>query len=220
MLAIRVLAALTFGIALAATACAQQLPHGGEDLGASVHMTLSALEYALGRADAPLTVVEFTDYQCPYCRRFQAATWPQLKRDYVDTGKVRFIVRDLPLSIHSNARPAAEAAHCAGEQGHFWPMHDALLQKDADLSPGGIASRAQSLGLDMARFRACVAANKYESAIAANASHADALDIRGTPAFIVGKAVRGDLEGVRLEGALPYEDFQGVLNELLSGGGS
>jgi len=218
MLAIRVLAALAFGIALATTACAQQLPEGGEDLGGSVHMTVSALEYALGRADAPITVVEFTDYQCPYCRRFQAASWPQLKRNYVDTGKVRFIVRDLPLSFHSNARPAAEAAHCAGEQGHFWPMHDGLLQKDADLSPGGIASRAQSLGLDMARFRACVAANKYESAIAANAAQADALGVRGTPAFIVGKAVGGDLDGVRLEGALPYEDFQAVLNDLLSGG--
>ena len=219
MLAIREVAVLAFGIALGATAPAQPVPEGGEDLEASVHMTVSALEYALGRADAPVTVVEFTDYQCPYCRRFQAATWPQIKHDYVDTGRVRFIVRDLPLSFHSNARPAAEAAHCAGEQGRFWPMHDGLLQKDADLSPRGIASRAQSLGLDMARFRACIAANKYESAITANASQADALGIRGTPAFIVGKAVHGDLDGVRLDGALPYEDFQGVLNDLLSGGG-
>jgi protein-disulfide isomerase len=183
-----------------------------------VQMKLAGLEYALGAPGAPVTLVEFTDYQCPFCRRFQAQDWPQLKRDYIDTGKVRFIVRDLPLSFHSNARPAAEAAHCAGEQSRFWPMHLGLLGQSADLSPQGLEARARALGLDLPRFRACIAANKYEGAIAANAAQADVLGIRGTPAFVVGAAQHGQLDGVLLEGALPYDTFRMVLEALLAGG--
>jgi protein-disulfide isomerase len=183
-----------------------------------VQMKLAGVEYSLGAANAPVTLVEFTDYQCPFCRRFQAEDWPELKRNYIDTGKVRFIVRDLPLSFHSNARPAAEAAHCAGEQGHFWPMHQGLLGQSADLSPHGLEVRASALGLDMPRFRACIAANKYEGAIAANAAQADALGIHGTPAFVVGAAPHGKLDGVLLEGALPYDTFRMVLEALLAGG--
>jgi protein-disulfide isomerase len=212
-------AALLLGVALLrGTLAPAQAPASDEGYPARVQMKLGGLEYSLGSATAPVTLVEFTDYQCPYCRRFQAEDWPQLKRDYIDTGKVRFIVRDLPLSFHSNARPAAEAAHCAGEQGHFWPMHTGLLEKSADLSPQGLEARAKSLGLDLPRFRACIAANKYESAIAANAAQADALGIRGTPAFVVGAADRGRLDGVLLEGALPYNTFRMVLEALLSGG--
>ena len=198
---------------------AAEAPAQGEGYApAEVQLKLGALEYTLGSATAPVTLVEFTDYQCPYCRRFQTETWPSVKREYIDTGKVRFIVRDLPLSFHSSARPAAEAAHCAGEQGRFWPMHTALLAQKADLSPQGLEARAGSLGLDLPRFRACVAANKYESAIAANTAQADALGIRGTPAFVVGAAAHGTLDGVLLEGALPYDTFRMVLEALLAGG--
>jgi protein-disulfide isomerase len=204
---------------LGGTAAPAQTPAQGEDFApARVQMKLGALEYALGSATAPVTLVEFTDYQCPFCRRFQAEDWPQLKRNYIDTGRVRFIVRDLPLSFHSNARPAAEAAHCAGEQGRFWPMHTGLLGQSADLSPQGLEARARTLGLVLPRCRACIAANKYEGAIAANAAQADALGIRGTPAFVVGAAVNGKLDGVLLEGALPYDTFRMVLEALLAGG--
>jgi protein-disulfide isomerase len=181
-----------------------------------VHMHLEAGELAQGRADAPVTVVEFTDYQCPYCRRFQAETWPRLKRDYVDTGKVRFIVRDLPLSFHSHARPAAEAAHCAAEQGHFWPMHDALLASDTQLDLASLVQRAQAMGLDAARFRDCVTANKYDSDIARNAATAAALGLRGTPAFVLGRMSHGALEGIRFYGAVPYADFARIIDSLLA----
>jgi protein-disulfide isomerase len=213
------LVALFLACATAPAQAPAQAPARGESYApAQVQMKLGAGEYALGSATAPVTLVEFTDYQCPFCRRFQTESWPQIKREYVDTGKVRFIVRDLPLSFHSNARPAAEAAHCAGEQGHFWPMHTGLLAKDADLSPQGLEARASSLGLDLPRFRKCIAANKYESAIAANAAQADALGIRGTPAFVVGAAAHGKLDGVLLEGALPYDTFRMILEALLAGG--
>ena len=184
----------------------------------TVQMQLGALEYALGRPDAPLTVVEFTDYQCPYCRRFEAETWPRLKRDWIDTGKLRFIVRDLPLEIHSTARPAAEAAHCAGEQGRFWRMHDLLLGVHADLSPKGIDALAREAGVDPSRFHACVAAHKYSADIARNLAEADRLGLDGTPSFIIGRTVNGVLTGERVSGALPYDDFNAGLTALLQGG--
>ena len=181
-----------------------------------VHLKLDAREYSLGRSDAPLTMLEFTDYQCPFCRRFQAETWPLLKKNYIDTGKLRFIVRDLPLQFHSAARPAAEAAHCAGEQGKFWEMHHALLTGDDPLANGGIERRAKALGLDSERLQKCMKADRYESAIARNIAAADALDIHGTPAFVIGRMANGGLEGQLVEGAQPYDEFDGALEQLLA----
>jgi protein-disulfide isomerase len=207
---------LTCALLLAALVASRATLTADEARG--VHLRLDALEQAQGRADAPVTVVEFTDYQCPYCRRFQAETWPRLKRSYVDSGKVRFIIRDLPLEFHSAARPAAEAAHCAGEQGQFWPMHEALLASDTKLTDAAMMRRAQALGLDLRRFRDCVRENKYEPAIARNAAQAASLGVHGTPSFIIGRAaVDGELAGVRVAGALPYEDFVAYLDQLLAG---
>ncbi len=181
-----------------------------------VHLRLDAREYSLGRADAPLTMLEFTDYQCPFCRRFQAETWPLLKKNYIDTGKLRFVVRDLPLQFHSAARPAAEAAHCAGEQGKFWEMHHALLTGDDPLASGGIERRAKALGLDTERLQSCMKANRYESAIARNIAAADALNIHGTPAFVIGRMANGGLEGQLVDGAQPYDEFDAALKQLLA----
>lgn len=183
---------------------------------AVVQLRLDPGELALGRAGAPLTMVEFTDYQCPYCRRFQAEVWPKLKRDYIDSGKLRYIARDLPLQFHTSAAPAAEAAHCAGEQGKFWDMHAALLGGAADLGSGGIERRAHALGLDMTRFEECVARKKYASVIDAHMYEADAAGIHGTPGFIIGRAAHEELTGVRVEGAMPYENFDELLRELLA----
>lgn len=181
-----------------------------------VRLALPPGEPALGSATAPLTMVEFTDYQCPYCRRFQAQVWPKLKRNYIDTGKLRYLARDLPLEFHAAAAPAAEAAHCADEQGRFWDMHAALLGGAADLGAGGIDRRAREIGLDMARFDDCVAHHRYSALIAAHAREADAVGINGTPGFVVGRAAHGELTGVRVEGAVPYDDFGELLRELLA----
>ena len=211
--AVAAVAVVAAAVLAPGAACAQ-----ADESSDTVEMHLGALEYALGRPDAPLTVVEFTDYQCPYCRRFQAETWPRFKHDWIDTGKVRFIVRDLPLEIHSAARPAAEAAHCAGEQGRFWRMHDLLLGVHADLSVKGIDGDARTAGLDLSRFHACVAAHKYSADIARNIAEADRLELNGTPSFIIGRTVNGVLTGERVAGALPYDDFNAGLNALLAGG--
>jgi protein-disulfide isomerase len=181
-----------------------------------VHLKLDAREYTLGKSDAPLTLLEFTDYQCPYCRRFQSETWPLLKKNFIDTGKLRFIVRDLPLQFHSAARPAAEAAHCAGEQGKFWEMHHALLTGDDPLSAAGIDRRARDVGLDLERLHSCIQANRYEAAIARNIAAADALEIHGTPAFVLGRIEHGGLEGQLVEGAQPYAEFEAALRQLLA----
>jgi protein-disulfide isomerase len=190
---------------------------GGPGEGRQVRMRLDALEQALGSPSAPITIVEFTDYQCPFCRRFEAEGWPALERNYIATGKVRFIVRDLPLKIHSAARPAAEAAHCAGEQGRFWPMHESLLARDMRLEDAPVLAKAQALGLDVPRFRECVLSNKYEDAIARNAAQADALGVNGTPTFIIGHVTHGELDGLRIAGALPYSDFAAYLDRLIAG---
>ncbi|HYM43770.1 MAG TPA: thioredoxin domain-containing protein [Steroidobacteraceae bacterium] len=204
---------------LVAAACvAGSAAAGGGERGSfePVELRLDPAEPALGRVTAPLTMVEFTDYQCPYCRRFQAEVFPKLKHDYIDTGKLRFIARDLPLEIHAAAQPAAEAAHCAGEQGRFWEMHGALLGGPKDLADGGIEARAKALGLDLQRFRACVARGKYAAVIEAHVREADAAGITGTPGFIIGRAAHGELTGQRLEGAAPYESFDSYLRELLA----
>jgi protein-disulfide isomerase len=209
-------ALLALGLAaLAAVAADDALPP--DQAPPPVRLKLDEREYSLGRADAPLTMVEFTDYQCPYCREFQARTFAQLKQNYIDTGKLRFIVRDLPLEFHSSARPAAEAAHCAAEQGKFWEMHHALLTSPVALANGGIEQSAKAVGLDLSRLHACMSAARYESAIARNAATADMLHIHGTPAFVIGRIVHGQLEGQLAEGAFPYAEFDGALQEMLGG---
>ncbi len=107
----------------------------------------------LGRPDAPLTMVEFTDLQCPFCNRFATQTFDQLKKDYIDTGKVRFISRDFPLDFHPQAMPAARAARCAGDQGRFWEMRTTLVKNAGQLSPAYITQTASSLKLDMKTVR-------------------------------------------------------------------
>jgi protein-disulfide isomerase len=208
----RRLALLALGLALLLAYAAQRSSAADEP--GMVQLELQQLEYSLGRPDAPLTVVEYTDYQCPYCRRFEAETFPRLKHDWIDTGRLRFIVRDLPLEIHSQARFAAEAAHCAGAQGGFWPMHDALLKKDAQLSEQQVEALATAQGLDAARLRECVTSARYEPAIARNAAEAARLGINGTPSFIVGRTTPRELHGVRLSGALPYQDFNALLMRI------
>jgi protein-disulfide isomerase len=207
-------ALLLLGMACAAAAPPPAAQSSGQ-APPPVRLKLDEREYSLGRADAPLTMVEFTDYQCPYCREFQAKTFAPLKKNYIDTGKLRFVVRDLPLQFHSAARPAAEAAHCAAEQGKFWEMHHALLTSTEPLTGGGIDKSAQAVGLDLPRLHACMAAARYEAAIARNAATADMLGIHGTPAFVIGRVVNGQLEGQLAEGAFPYAEFDGAFREML-----
>jgi protein-disulfide isomerase len=172
--------------------------------------------YSLGRADAPLTMVEFTDLQCPYCRQFAATTFDEIKKNWIDTGKLRYISRDFPLDVlHPQAMPAARASRCAGEQGKFWEMRLALVRNANVLSADFITKTAADLKLDAKAFSACTATTKYDAAIQAEMREGAKLGIDGTPTFVIGRTTPAGIEGPMIVGALPYAQFDQKLRELL-----
>ena len=182
-----------------------------------VKMTVGQGWYALGREDAPVTMVEFADYQCPFCRRFESDSFAQLKKNYIDTGKVRFVSRDLPLEFHPNAPGAAIAVRCAGEQRRFWEMHDALMQDTSnDLSPDAILKFAQKVNLDIPSFKTCFDEKRYVAAIQKDTADAGLLGISGTPSFVIGKTAKDQIDGVRIIGAVPYSVFDNTIKDVLS----
>lgn len=172
----------------------------------------------LGKKDAPVTVIEFSDYQCPFCRRFFETTLPALKKDYVDTGKVRYVFRDFPLDqIHPQARKAAEAAHCAADQGKYWEMHDLLFQNQRELPAEKLKDYAQRLGLNGVAFTLCLDAGKHGSRVQKGYDDGVSAGVRGTPAFFVGKTRADDtIEGLLISGARPVNDFRQEIERLLA----
>jgi protein-disulfide isomerase len=174
---------------------------------------------SLGKPDAPVTIIEFSDYQCPFCQRFASSTLPELRRDYVDTGKVRYIFRDFPLdNIHPDARKAAEAAHCAGDQGKYWEMHDALFKNTRALKVDSLKAHARAMGLNEGEFDACLDQGKYASVVNEHFSAGSGLGVTGTPSFFIGKTTAdGTIEGLNLRGAQPTASFRRVIDQLLAG---
>jgi protein-disulfide isomerase len=173
--------------------------------------------YAMGRDDAPVTVVEFTDYQCPFCRPFETDSFAQLKKEYINTGKVRFVSRDLPLDFHPNAPAAAMAARCAGDQNKFREMRDAMMLDTAtDLGPASILKYGQKTNLDMTAFSACLSDKKYRDAIKKDTADAGTLGISGTPSFVIGKTDKTEIAGVRIVDAVPFAVFDSTIKDLLT----
>jgi protein-disulfide isomerase len=172
--------------------------------------------HVLGRADAPVTLVEFTDLECPYCRTFHVGTFERLKREYIDTGKVRFISRDFPLDFHPNARPAALAVRCAGEQAKFWEMRHVVTLNANKLGRAVYDRLAGELGLDMTRFAACVGSDRHKAAIDRDVADGTSAGVTGTPTFVLGATAAGTtVEGQRIVGAQPYQVFEGRIKALL-----
>lgn len=169
----------------------------------------------LGAEDAPVTVIEFTDLQCPYCARFARDTWPRIRKEYVDTGKVRFATRDLPLRFHDFAVPAAVAARCAGAQGKYWEYREALFAAQSRLGSEPYAGLASQLGLDAARFATCRADPAMLEAVRQDAVLAAANGISGTPSFVIGRVVDGEFTGEVVAGAESFERFAARLDALL-----
>jgi protein-disulfide isomerase len=172
--------------------------------------------YTLGKSDAPLTMVEFTDLQCPFCRQFVVSTFDQLKKDWIDTGKLRYISRDFPLDFHAQAMNAARAARCAGEQGKFWEMRLGLMRNANLLSPDYITKTADNMKLDMKRFTPCTASSKYDAEIQSETAEGTRIGISGTPTFVMGRSTPAGIEGPMVVGALPYSQFDAKLKELLA----
>jgi protein-disulfide isomerase len=172
--------------------------------------------YALGKAEAPLTMVEFTDLQCPFCRQFMLTSFDEIKKNWIDTGKLRYVTRDFPIAdLHAQAVPAARAARCAGEQGKFWEMRIALMKNANLLSPAYIAATAADLKLDTRAFATCSTSTKFDSEIQADMQEGARLNVAGTPTFVLGRTANGSIEGPVVVGALPYAQFDAKLRQLL-----
>jgi protein-disulfide isomerase len=180
-----------------------------------VQMNVGNGWYSIGRADAPVTLVEFADFQCPFCKKFHAAAYADIKKNYIDTGKVRFVSRDLPLDFHPLALKAAEAARCAGDQQKYWELRDALYSAAAPPDDEVIKKAVESLSLETQAFNTCLASDKYKSDVQKDANDAATLQISGTPTFVLAKSAKDKLDGVRIVGAQPFVAFQAAIEGLL-----
>jgi protein-disulfide isomerase len=170
----------------------------------------------LGKAEAPVTIIEFTDMQCPYCRRYNADTFPQIKGSYVDTGKVKYYHVNFPLPFHNNARKAAEAIYCAQDQEKFWEMRSILFTNQSAISVDNIKGYAKSLGMNSAAFDACLDGSKDAAKVDADMARTQRAGINGTPGFIIGKSSPdGKVKGKIISGAQPLTAFQAEIDKLL-----
>lgn len=169
---------------------------------------------AMGSEDAPVVIIEFSDFQCPYCKRFHETTLPKIIEQYVNTGKVRFVYRDFPLTqIHPNAGLAALAAECADEQNSFWPMHDLLFERQGEWAGSSNAQAvfegyARELGLDVEQFSECLSSQRYAEEVLKDLRDGVSYGVKGTPAFFI--------NGEKLEGAWPFGKFQEVIDAALA----
>lgn len=172
---------------------------------------------ALGSANAPITIVEFSDYQCPFCKKHFTNTFAALKTGYIDTGKVRYYFRDFPLdSIHPYARKAAEAAHCAGDQGKFWDMHDVMFNNQGALNSDNLQDFARSMKLDLEIFNTCLDNGKYAKWVDTDVAAGSAAGVTGTPGFFIGKTQKdGTIVTTAMKGAQPAAAFSQVIDRLL-----
>ncbi len=161
---------------------------------------------SIGPEDAPITIIEFSDYQCPYCQKWYQEVYDQLMASY--PGKIRFVYRDMPLSFHPEAEPAAEAAECAGDQGAYWEYHNALFSGQYTLGRSAYEQYATDLGLDLNAFTACLDDHRHQAEIQADAGDASALGLTGTPSFFINGRV--------VVGALPISSFTAIIDEELA----
>ncbi len=160
-----------------------------------------------GPADAPITIVEFADYECPYCKRGYDVM-SKVMDEY--EGKVRWVFRDYPLSFHKNAISYAVAANCAGAQGKFWEMHDAILDNQKAIKKDGIEGQAEKLGLEMGAWKTCTKDEAQKKEVMADMTDGAALGVTGTPAFFI--------NGIMISGAQPFENFKDIIDRELEQG--
>ncbi len=171
----------------------------------------------LGDEDAPLTLIEFSDYQCPYCSRFTKEVFPLIKEEYIKSGKLRYVFRDFPIEqLHPQAQKAAEAAHCAGEQGKYWEMHDLLFEKQKAMEIDHLKSYAKEMKLDVTDFNTCLDSGKYAKEIMKDLQEGQRAGVRGTPSFVLGKTSKdGNIKGRFIRGAVPYQEFRKMFEAML-----
>jgi len=164
-----------------------------------------------GKKDAPITIVEFSDYECPFCKRYVDQTYAKLWQDY--GSKIRYIFHDFPLGFHKHAQKMAEAARCAGSQDKYWQMHDMLFAKhdewvEKSSVDASLTAYAKKLGLNKAKFNQCLSSGKYKQAVKDDAALGQKVGVSGTPTFFI--------NGKKLVGAQPFSAFKAIIDQQLS----
>ncbi len=198
----------------AATAEDKAQPEAAAEISEEIKKEIvSDAAFVKGNKDAKVTIVEFTDYQCPFCKRHFDQTADQLMKEYVDTGKVRYMLRDLPLSFHANAHVAAQAARCAGDQDQYETYHDKLFENQAvwaELSDSAavFSGYATELGMNAGTFSSCLSSGKYKAAVDEDLALARKAGASGTPTFFI--------NGKRLVGAQPFVAFKTMIDAELN----
>ena len=173
-----------------------------------------------GNIDAPITIIEFSDFQCPFCAKFHVQTLPLLLENYIDTGKVKLVYRDFPIqNIHPNAMPAAVAAECADEQGKYWEYHDILFENQDQWNELETTSAiavftqyALEIELNQEQFNTCLTGGKYLNEIRIDLNDGREYGVTGTPGFFIGN---DNLGFVELKGAQPFESFKKIIDSQL-----
>ncbi|WP_447974563.1 DsbA family protein [Nitrospira sp. Kam-Ns4a] len=202
------------GRSLPVLACALLLPAlaGGAELEGLVRDD----GRSRGNPQAPVTIIEYSDFTCGFCLKFFRETWPKLLATYIETGRVRFIYRDYPRAAQGPAVEAALAARCAGDQGQYWSMHDQLFGNGARVGPADLLRYAKAVRLNLAAFTRCLEERRYVEAIFQDREEGVDVGFRGTPGFLL---IRTGADGrhkiVAIPGAFPYEVFQEQIERLL-----
>lgn len=172
-----------------------------------------------GRLDAPITLIEYSDFTCGYCLKFFKETLPQLQAKYIDTGKVKFVYRDYPRADRGVGVDAAVAARCAGAQGRYWAMHDRLFSEGGRLESGSFKGFAKSLGLDSTAFAKCFDERRHLESIFSDRLEANRWGFHGTPGFILMQTASEPTEkdpAVAIPGAFPFDAFAEEIDRMLS----
>jgi protein-disulfide isomerase len=184
---------------------------------------------SMGDPNAPIQIVEYSDFQCPFCDRHYTDTEPLLEQYYIDTGKVLFTYRSAGNFVSDNigganteSQDSAAAAYCAGDQNKFWEMHDALFANNKDVEnqgsffPKRLTEIAKVAGLNETEFQDCFDSGKYEDRVAQDLSDATAAGMQGTPFFVITYSVNGETKTTTLDGARPFSEFQVTLESILN----
>jgi len=172
-----------------------------------------------GAPQARVVFVEYSDFQCPYCASYAATTYPQISRDYVDTGRVRYAFVNFPIeTLHPTAYKEHVAAACAADEGHFWEMHDRLFANPKATDPKALAGYAEAIGLDAGRFRACLESDGHATETRQAMKTSTALGVTGTPTFLIGVIGPDEkLKAVKvISGAKPYSVFRDAIEGVLA----
>lgn len=197
-------------------------PQAPQQLSGSIEVSIDD-DPILGDKNAKVTVIDFSDYECPFCKKYFDETFSQIKKDYIDTGKLKYVYRDLPLSFHQNAHKEAQAAECArgqGGDGTYFKYHDEIFKRTISNGTGLALDQLQvianDIGLNGSALQSCLDSEKYKAEVDKDLADASAYGATGTPSFFIGKSSSSDkFKGTILVGAQPFAAFKTIIDEQL-----